>query len=85
MQCAGCYGSLCYENQKEMPEYFTRLFIYFFMHTKVCTVMDLPRSVQLVCRGGAVFAKHRGWRSARKRCRILYILGFALYCAVKVR
>ena len=55
------------------------------MHTQVCTVIDVPHNVQLVCRGGAVFAKNRGWRSAPRSCRILYNLGYALYCAVKVR
>jgi hypothetical protein len=42
------------------------------MHTEVCTVIDLPNNVQLVCCRGAVFAKHRGWRSVPRSCRILY-------------
>jgi len=31
--------------------YRNNLRVYLFMHTKVCTVIDLPHNVQLVCRG----------------------------------
>jgi hypothetical protein len=45
MQCAECYDSLCFENQRKCRNI---LRIYLLMHTQVCTVIDMPHNVQLV-------------------------------------